>query len=334
LILFRLPSNYQERQNVLELPRVSVITLNWNGKDDTIDCIASLQKLTYPNYDIVVVDNGSTDGSVSALRAQYPNITIIENGRNLGYAEGFNEGLRYAYASCADYLLILNNDTIVDPSVLTALIRVAETDRKIGFVSGKVYFQAQPNMLETVGRYNHPLLIAGQLVGLEEIDRGQYDQLKEYDFLDDVFLLVRRETFAETGGYDPNFFLYYEETDWCIRVRKAGYKLVYTPEAKIWHKHSRSSGGERSTTWMYYMTRNQIVFLRRNASNGAFARAMGHLAISGLNKVARCVKHRRFDMIGAYFRGLGSGLLWVLGYGRRPPVPISRRDSPVLSASR
>src|SRR4030067_705373 len=99
-------------------PKVSIITLNWNGKDDTLECLASLKKVNYPNYDIVVVDNGSSDGSVPAFRAQYPDIAIIENGRNLGYAEGFDAGLKYAYEHGADYCMSINNDTIIAPDAL------------------------------------------------------------------------------------------------------------------------------------------------------------------------------------------------------------------------
>lgn len=311
-------------------PKVFAITLNWNGKDDTIECVASLQRLTYPNYEIVVVDNGSMDGSVSALKARYPDITTIENGQNLGYAEGFNVGLRYAYENGAHYFLILNNDTVVDPDVLKALVRVAESDDQIGFVSGKVYSYEEPDKLETAGRHSHPILLAGQQVGIDEIDQGQHDQTKEYDFVDDVFLLVRRRAYEETGGYDPNFFLYWEETDWCIRVRRAGYKLIYTPEAKIWHKHGKSVGGQRSSTYTYYMTRNQIVFIRRNSSPDTFARAMWYLARSSPRQMARFVKNGRFDLLGAYIRGMSSGILWVLGYGRRATVDISHCEHPTV----
>ncbi len=118
----------------VQFPKVFVITLNWNGKDDTMECVASLKKLNYPNYDIVIVDNGSTDGFVPALRARYLDVSIIENGRNLGYAEGFDAGLKYAYEHGADYFLILNNDTIIDPDTLAELVKghhyFAESDHR------------------------------------------------------------------------------------------------------------------------------------------------------------------------------------------------------------
>ena len=308
---------------MVELPKVCVITLNWNGRNDTIEWAASLGKLDYPNYSLVVVDNGSSDGSVAALREQYPDITVIENGRNLGYAEGFNVGLKYAYEQGADYFLIMNNDTIAAPGCLTALVQVAETDPCIGFVSGKVYYYQDPNRLQTAGRLNHPILLVQDLVGRDEIDTGQYDEVKEYDFLDDIFLLVRRQAYEDTGGYDANFFLYYEETDWCARVRRAGYKLVYTPEAKIWHKHGMSTGGVKSPTFVYYNARNQIVFMRRNSSSSHFARYLGYLATSSPRRMLGWVKRRRFSLLSAYVRGVGSGVQWLIKDGRRGSIYIS-----------
>jgi len=304
-------------------PRVAVITLNWNGRNDTIEWASSLGKLNYSNYSLVVVDNGSSDGSVAALREQYPELTVIENGRNLGYAEGFNVGLKYAYEQGADYILIMNNDTVAAPDCLTALVEMAETDPCIGFVSGKVYYYQEPNRLQTAGKLNHPILLVKELVGRNEIDTGQYDEVKEYDYLDDIYLLVRRRAYEETGGYDPSFFLYYEETDWCARVRRAGYKLVYTPEAKVWHKHGMSTGGEKSPTFVYYNARNQIVFMRRNTSSGHFARYLGYLATSSPRRMLRWVKHRRFSLLSAYVRGVGSGILWLIKDGQRGSIYIS-----------
>lgn len=303
-------------------PKVSVITLNWNGRDDTLECLASLAELEYPNFEVIVVDNGSADGSVPAFRALHPEVTVIENGKNLGYAEGMNAGLRHAYARGAEYLLILNNDTTVHPSLLSELVRVAETDERIGFLSGKVYFHAEPNRLQTAGRRAHPLLLVHELVGWGEIDHGQYDQLQEYDYLDDIFLLVRRRAYEVTGGYDPNFFLYYEETDWCARVRRAGFRLVYVPTARVWHKHGRSTGGDRGRNFVYYMARNQIVFIRRHSSGGHWARYLCYLGTSSPRRIVRWLRERRPDLAGAYLHGVASGLLWVLGFGRRRPATV------------
>lgn len=298
-------------------PTVFAITLNWNGKDDTIECVASLERLNYPSYEIVVVDNGSTDGSVPALRAQHAGVTIIENGQNLGYAEGFNAGIRYAAQQKADYFLILNNDTVIDPNALRELVSVAEQDPRIGFVSGKVYFYDEPDRLQTVGKNSHPVLIVSGLLGHGELDQGQYDEIRECEFIDDVFLLARRAVFEEVGGYDPTFFLMYEETDWCARARRAGFKIMYAPGAKIWHKGNLGDTAGRSTTHQFYLARNQIPFVRRNASPQQFRRFLLTLLFSPAPPYVprqswRFLKRGQLCLLVAYLRGIGSGVLWLL----------------------
>jgi GT2 family glycosyltransferase len=297
-------------------PKVYAITLNWNGRDDTIECIKSLKKSEYTNFQIVVVDNGSTDGSVPALRAEYPDVIVIENGQNLGYAEGFNTGMRHALQEGADYFLIINNDTVIDPRAIGALVSVAEQNPRTGFVSGKVYFYDEPNRLQTVGRARHPILMAHDLIGHKEIDVGQYDEVRERDFIDDVFLLVRRTVFEEVGGYDPTFFLMYEETDWCARVRRAGFKIIYTPDARIWHKGNKETSAGRSTIHQFYLARNQIPFMRRNASPPHFRLYLRTLLFSykplyAPRQAWRLLKRGEFRLLMAYLQGIGSGLLWL-----------------------
>lgn len=297
-------------------PKVTVITLNWNGRDDTIECVASLERLNYPNYEIVVVDNGSTDGSVPALRARYPDIRIVENGRNLGYAEGLNAGMRYAAGQGTDYFLIVNNDTMIDPDALWGLVQVAEQDPRIGFVSGKVYLFDEPDRIQTVGRLADPIFIAGGLMGYRELDRGQYDVPRECDFIDDVFLLVRNAVFEQVGGYDPTFFLMYEETDWCARVRRAGFKIAYTPHARIWHKGNRDVTTGISPTHQFYLARNQIPFIYRNATRPHFRRYLTHLLFSPAprympRQIWVFLKHGQLRLATAYVRGVTSGLFWL-----------------------
>jgi len=301
----------------MEYPRVYAITLNWNGKDDTIECVESLKKVNYPNFQIIVVDNGSTDGSVAALRGKYSDIIIVENGRNLGYAEGFNTGMRYGLQQRADYFLILNNDTVIDPNAPGELVRVAERDPRIGFVSGKVYFYDEPNRLQTVGKNSHPVFIVGSHIGGKEIDVGQYDGIRERCFVDDVCLLVRRAVFEEVGGYDLTFFLMYEETDWCARVRRAGFKIIYAPDAKIWHKGNRDSNTGRSAIHQFYISRNQIPFTRRNTSPQNFRWFLVTLLFSykwpcAPRQTWYFLKNRQLALLVAYWRGIVSGLLWLL----------------------
>jgi GT2 family glycosyltransferase len=297
----------------MKYPKVSAITLNWNQKGHTVECVESLKRLDYPDYGIIVVDNASTDGSVPLLREMFPDITVIQNKKNLGYAEGFNTGIRHAFEKGADYFLILNNDTAIDKDALKELIKVAENDPMVGLVSGKVYFYDRPDVLQTVGKQEHPITIVGRHIGMYEADTGQYDDIKERSFVDDVFLLVRRDVFQKVGGYDSNFFLYYEETDWCARVRREGFKIIYTPAAKIWHKEHSSTGGAYNPIIDYYMARNRILFVRRNASTARFLIFLFTLIfIYTPITIALNIKRRKFRLIPAYMKGLWAGFLWLI----------------------
>ncbi len=297
----------------MEYPKVCVIMLSYNRKEDTIECIESLRKMTYPHYKILVVENGSSDGSGQAVKDHYPDVELIELKNNVGYAKGFNEGLEYSYNEGADYFLILNNDIVVDPEMLTELVRTAQENEEIGFVSGKVYYYDDPKRIQTVGKQSHAVFLVGDTVGYGEYDEGQYDEKKEYDFIDDVFLLVRREVYERVGGYDENFFFHWEETDWCSRVRRAGYKIVYTPAAKIWHKGLLTTANGMSPTALFYITRNQFLFIRRNAEALQFRKTLLHLFFREypLN-TARFMKHGKFSYVRAYWRGILSGIFCLM----------------------
>ena len=166
-----------------EKPKVFVITLNWNGKKLLDDCISSLLDMEYPNFEVIMVDNGSTDGSVEFVRHKYPQVYIIETGSNLGYSGGFNIGLDYAFNKKeAEYVLVINNDVKVDKKVISELVKVAEENEKIGFVTGKVYYFDSPDVLQTVGKKEDPVRWSGGHIGNREFDSGQYDQVKELFF--------------------------------------------------------------------------------------------------------------------------------------------------------
>ena len=270
--------------------------------------------MIYPNFEIVVVDNGSTDDSIRYLKEIFGDtIHIVQNGENLGYSKGFNAGITYAMDKNPDYLFILNNDTKVDPKALTELVKAAETDASIGFVSGKVYQYDNPKVLQTVGKLTNSITLVGSHIGANEEDIGQYNDIKEYTFIDDVFLLVRKEVIEKVGGYDSNFFLYLEETDWCVRVRKAGFKIIYTPGAKIWHKGSMSSGGGMNPINTYWLTRNKYLFMWRNATSQQWRNFMlrNNLINLPMSTINRIIKGQNKRFI-ALLKGNLSGIIWVL----------------------
>lgn len=235
--------------------------VNWNGKIDTIDCMKSLKNLNYPEYEVVVVDNASTDGSQDLFKKEYFSINLIENKENLGFAEGNNVGIRYALQKSADYILLLNNDTIVHEDLLTELIKTAESDSNIGIVGPKIYFFDNPNRVWYVGGNIHLWTGRAYHPHYGETDNSSFDVKKEVDFVSGCALLIKRKVIEEIGLFDPRFFLVYEDADLNMRVHKAGYKIMYAPEAKLWHKVSISMKKISNNTTVYYHTRNAPLFV-------------------------------------------------------------------------
>ncbi|MCK4592212.1 glycosyltransferase family 2 protein [Candidatus Parcubacteria bacterium] len=244
---------------------VYIIVLNWNGKDDTIECIESLQKINYSNYKIVIVDNGSEDDSVSEIKKQFSEVKIIENKKNLGFAGGNNIGIKYAINSGAGYVLLINNDTTVEENFLSELIEMGESDKKIGILGSKIYFYSEPNRIWFAGGKVNWLKNKGTHIGLDQIDNGQYDKTKETDYLTGCCLLIKREVVEKIGVLAEDYFLYYEDTDFSLRTKNIGYKCIFVPRSKIYHKISRSTK-PGSSNYIYYHTRNGLVLAKRTGS--------------------------------------------------------------------
>ena len=200
-----------------------IIVLNWNGKEDTVECLRSLQQLSYQNFEILVVDNGSTDGSVAWFRQELPDITLAENNTNLGFAEGNNVGRRCAIRRGADYVLLLNNDTIVNKDFLTYLVAVAENDPSIGFAGPKVYhcnFKGRKDVLSFAGATTDVATGRVYRFGQNTIDRGQYDSMREVDYVEGSCLLVRVECLQQVGLFNTTYQLYWEDVELCFRGRR------------------------------------------------------------------------------------------------------------------
>jgi GT2 family glycosyltransferase len=244
---------------------VYIIVLNWNGKEDTIECIKSLDEIEYENYKIVIVDNGSGDNSVSDIKNIFPDINVIENNKNLGFAGGNNIGIDFAMANNADYILLLNNDTIVDKNFLSELIDVGESDEKIGLLGPKTYFYSDPKRIWFAGGRVNWMKNSGSHVGIEEIDHGQYDKIRQVDYLTGCCLLIKRQVIEKVGKLSEDYFLYYEDTDLSLRAKNSEYECIYVPKSKIYHKVSRSTK-PGSSSYIYYHTRNGLALSKRNGS--------------------------------------------------------------------
>ncbi|MDD5772191.1 MAG: glycosyltransferase family 2 protein [bacterium] len=246
--------------------KVYIIILNWNQKEDTLICLNSVKKLKYDNYEVIVVDQNSKDGSKEAIKKDYPWVDLIENDDNLGFVEGNNVGIRKVLdIEKYSYFFILNNDTVVDPDCLDVLVNKAEKDKNIGIAGPKVFYFDPPNMIFSAGAMIDLKHFEIHHRHEKELDKEDETAPIEVDYISGCSLLIKKEVIDKIGLMDPRFFIYYEETDWCYRTRRAGYKVLYIPTCKIWHRVSAAMG-KASLSTMYYMTRNQFLFLNKNLS--------------------------------------------------------------------
>lgn len=245
-------------------PQVTIIMLTWNSYDVTRDCLLSLRKLDYPAYKIILVDNGSVDGSWQKLAQEFPEVRVIRNEENLGFTGGNNVGMREALKNGTDYLLLLNNDTIVSPSFLSEMIKVAETDRNIGMVNPKIYFFEPADKIWYAGGAYVRWKTFPIHFGVRQQDDGSYNETKEVSFVTGCALLVRAETARTVGLLDETFFLSYEDVDWSVRAIESGYKAMYVPTSVIWHRDSydtkRNIGYKRN----FYTMRNAVLCARKH----------------------------------------------------------------------
>lgn len=251
------------------MKKISIIVLHYNGEKNTIVCLKSIKNLVAHDVIILpmVVDNASQKKFVAS------SVKVLRSEENLGFAGGNNIGIKNSLEQKSDYILILNNDTVVDENLIKELLVVMERDERIGIVSPKIYFEKGHEYHKT--RYHSSELgkviwyaggimdhknIIGSHRGVDEVDHGQFDRLEETDFATGCCMLVRKEVFREIGFLDEKYFLYYEDNDFCRRAWKAGFKIMYAPKAIIWHKNAGSAGGSGSNLQDYYITRNRLLY--------------------------------------------------------------------------
>ncbi len=254
---------------IINAPKVFIILVNWNGWEDTIECLQSLEALDYPNREVVVVDNGSTDQSVSKIRAEYPDITLVGSKKNTGFAGGNNLGIKYANEKDADYYWLLNNDTVVEKDALSALVERMEENPAIGICGSKLIYYHQRDTVQALagGQYNKWLGVSTNIGGQAAVDVEINPEEVEdrLDFVIGASMLVSREFIREVGLLNEEYFLYYEEIDWATRA-KGKFKVGFAPESIVYHKEGASIGGkqalpaEKSRKSDYYQIKNRLKF--------------------------------------------------------------------------
>ncbi|MFA5014645.1 MAG: glycosyltransferase family 2 protein [Actinomycetota bacterium] len=248
-------------------PKVAIVILNWNGKQDSLKCLYSLSQLKYPNYEVLFIDNGSEDDSISCISEQFPEVEIIKNETNLGFAEGNNVGIRCALKKGADYVFLLNNDTMVDSYILNHLVAAGENDSQVGILGPKMYhLKLHPGYLYSIGGKIDFHEYAISSIGCNQEDNGQFDCKQKVDFIIGCGLLIKKRVIEDIGLLDPIYFSYFEDVDWCVRARAKGYKITYVPEAKLWHYIAASTGGNHNRRWFYLMGRGSAIFIKKHGN--------------------------------------------------------------------
>lgn len=293
------------------MEKIYILILNWNGWKDTVECLESVCRIDYPDYQVVVCDNGSSDNSIEHIKAwadgksgapavhkgrplyklsnppvlkplsyteysrtQTENnckaankdsrLVLIRTGANLGFAGGNNVGIRYAISNGADYVWLLNNDTVVAPDALTALVKTAESSSEIGITGSKIYHYNDPRRLWYAGGFWRNTLWRPTHRGANRVDSPEFSEIREVDYASGCSLLIKAQTIRAIGLMQEEFFLYWEETDWNATALEKGWRVVYSPASKVWHKISASVKDDRFVT-NYYMRRNSLLFYQRHS---------------------------------------------------------------------
>ncbi len=294
-------------------PKVSVLILSYNGKHLLDESITSYLRNTYDNFDINVIDNGSKDGTEDYVSQRYPTVNVIRLEKNRGYSGGFNAGLEYAFVkNKSDYVLITNNDVEADENVISELISTATKDARNGFTTGKVLYYENREVIQTVGMSYDPVRINGGHIGYGERDEGQYDEETERYLSDDVFMLISRELYEKAGGYDEEFVLQAEQFEWQWRAKQMGFRIMYTPKAKIWHKDSMTIG-KSSALKLYYDARNPMIVLLKYLDAEAFKKYFWlHLRKDIIYSSLVYLKNSDIEIFRNIWAGFFSSLKWGL----------------------
>lgn len=284
-------------------PLVSIITVNYNQADVSCALLESLNKITYPNIEVIVIDNASPDDDPSSIKEKYPNVVFIQNPINYGFAAGNNFGLMRARG---DYVLLLNNDIEVDAGFLEPLVNKLQNNPEIGAVSPKIKFYYQPDTLQYAGYTPFNIVtMRNTAIGYWQKDTGQFNSDRKTAYAHGAAMLVPMKVVKEVGLMSYIFFLYYEEADWCARIKAAGYEIWYVHNSEVLHKESVSTG-RLSALKIYYQNRNRIVFMRRNIFGKDFLIGLIYQLFIAVPKNALVYLLKgKFTLFLAYFKAIG-----------------------------
>jgi GT2 family glycosyltransferase len=284
----------------MENPLVSIITINYEHPHVTCALLESLRHISYPNIEVIVVDNASVKDDPAIISRLFPEVIFIQSKENLGFAGGNNLGIRQAKG---EYIMLLNNDTEVEPGFIEPLISKLQSDSLIGAVSPKIRFFHTPDTIQYAGIKPYtPVTLRQYLIGLGEVDSGQYNTSCETFSIHGAAMMIPVSVIKKVGLMAELYFLYYEEHDWAERIKRAGYRIFYVPDSLVMHKESISTG-KQSPLKTYYITRNRFLFARRNIKGYNKLITLIYLSFIAFPKglIAHTL-NKRFDLAKATWR--------------------------------
>ncbi len=287
-------------------PLISLITVNYNTLNDTIEFLESVQSLTYPNIETIVVDNFSAESPEQFLIGKFPSIVFIQSKKNLGFAGGNNLGIRVAKG---DYLFFLNNDTVLSPNFLQPIVEFMQANSQVGMASPKVLFPDNKTIQYAGTTEISPFTGRGTRIGLWEEDKGQYDHNCPTGLGHGAALIVRPEAIHQVGPMPEIYFLYYEEHDWCEQFKRKGFQMYYIGVSSVVHKEGKSTGGDESPLKIYYMSRNRLLFQRRNYNGFPFIVSILFFLFGVIPKTTiKYLLFGKLEQLRAFYRGIAWNL--------------------------
>lgn len=296
-------------------PRVYIVIINWNGLKDTSECLESLQKITYTNYHVVVVDNASVGDDVKILKEKFGDyIHIVENHRNVGFAEGSNVGIKYALNSDADYVLLLNNDTVVHPDFLGDLVKAAISDRDVGIAGAAMYYYDRPEEICNSAYFINYWAANMFSRTKDGVDLSEINATVQVDCVSGFCMLLSGNLLRNVGLLDARFFFGYDDVDICIRAGKHGFKVIFVPSAKVWHKISerlafRDGKSTFHEIYAYSLVRSRFIVMRKHWGKPQFiVSTLLYIAFLPKLFVDYMLYYRQWSMLKGFLRGVFTSL--------------------------
>lgn len=283
-------------------PLISIITINYNSTEDTLEFLESVYQTSYQSKEVIVIDNASRENPEQVISLRFPLVTFIRSETNLGFAGGNNLGIK---GSRGRYLFFLNNDTLLPKHFFEPIITFMEAHSEAGMASPKILYPDNKT-IQYVGSVGiNPYTGRGKRIALLEEDKGQYDRCYETDLAHGAALVVPRVIIDKVGPMPEEFFLYYEEHDWCEQIKRAGYKVFYIGDSKIFHKGSVSIGGSHSSLKVYYLTRNRLLFMRRNFRGIQFYSSLiFFIALTVPKQTLSFLLRGQFKLLNSFYNGM------------------------------